>query len=240
VLLGLVACGGGSDVEGDDAGGGGDDGGGSVIDAPPQPVMVTVRGVTQTIQGTTTVTLPGATVELYARAGGAALATTTSGSDGTYALPVTLTTGALDMYLKATSAGRLDSYLYPPAALAADVSGVALLIINQQTLNGIGTAGGFTQQAGKGFIALAVADAAAQPLANATVTVTPAGTARAVYTRNGLPSSTATSTDASGAAFLANTNAGDVTVDATMGGAAFREVVVNARPGAFTMTLLQP
>lgn len=235
LALSLLACGGG-----DDGGGGDGDGGIDAAAGPDAPAMISVTGEAQTVSGTSTAPLAGATIEAFARAGGAALASTTSAADGTYTLTLATGGAAIDGYLKGTSAGRLDTYLYPPRPLAADQTGATMLIINQQTLDLLGTFGGVTQEAGKGFIGLIVSDAAAQPLAGATVTVSPAGTARVLYAASGLPNQNATATDASGTVYIANTSTGAVTVDATMGGTDFHAVTVEARPGVITTTLLQP
>jgi hypothetical protein len=47
-------------------------------------------------------------------------------------------------------------------------------------------------------------------------------------------------TDAGGTVYIANTNVGDVTVDAMQGQTAFHEHVVNARAGVITTTLVEP
>jgi hypothetical protein len=236
-----LACGGGGAADDDDGtgdidgnnGGGGDSG--TPTDAPPAPVMATLSGVTQTTQGTSTVPLAGVKVEVFARAGGAALATTTSDASGAYSLELDITRGPADVYFKGTSATRLDTYLYPPVAVDRSASGATMLLLNQQTLNLIYTAGGVQAQAGKGFVALAVVDAAGQPMAGATVASMP-GTASSIYTTGTTPDRNRRMTDASGAAFLANTNTGDITISASKSGSTFRSVVVNARSGAFTTT----
>ncbi len=226
LALSLAACGG--------------DDGPATVDAAPAASMVMVSGVAQTVETTSTVPLAGATIEAFARAGGTPLATTTSAADGTYSLTLATSGTAIDGYLKGTSAGRIDTYLYPPAPLAADTTDATMLIVNQQTFGLLATLGGVTQDPAKGFIAMVVRDAAGDGVAGATVTVTPAGTARIIYAVNALPNQGATATDASGGVFIANTNPGDVTVDAAMGATAFREHVVNARAGVVTTTVVQP
>jgi len=232
VSLSLVGC-----------GGSGDDDGAAPIDAyngPDAQGTVVVSGIAQTVSGTSQVPLEGATIEAFNSAGGAALATTTSAADGAYSL--TLETGGtpLDGYLKGTSPGRLDTYLYPPRPLSVDQPNATMLIVNQATLNLLGTLGGVGQDASKGFVALIVQDSNSVGVTGATVTITPAGTARVVYAVNSLPNQNATATDASGTVFIANTNVGEVTVDATMGSTEFHEHAVNARAGVITTTLINP
>lgn len=223
---------------------GGDDGGSTTIDAPAGPdaqSSVMISGIAQTVSGTSTAPLAGAAIEAFNAAGGAAITSTTSAADGTYML--TLTTGGtpLDGYLKGTSSGRLDTYLYPPRPLAADRTGATLLIINQQTLGLLGTLGGVTQDPAKGFVGLRVQDAAGNAVAGATVTIMPVGTAEILYAgANMIPDQNATATSTSGFVFIANTNVGQVTVDATMGATAFFEHSLNARAGAITTTAIEP
>lgn len=233
LVLGLAsgACG------GDD---GGDGDGNGDIDAPPAASMVTISGVAETVAGTAIEPLAGATIEAFRRDGGAALAMTTSAADGTYAITLETDGTAIDGYLKGTSAGRLDTYLYPPRPLAADRDGATMLIITQQTLGLLGTFGGVTQDSAKGFIGLVVQDGNATGVAGATVTISPAGTARVIYAVNGLPNQNATMTDSSGTVFVANTNVGEIVVDATAGAMQFHEHSVEARAGVITTTLIDP
>ncbi len=230
-LVVLVACGGGDDDGGDN----------SNVDAPPAPQTIMVSGVAQTVDGTDTVPLEGATIEAFRSSGGGALATTTSAADGTYSL--TLETGgvAIDGYLKGTSATRLDTYLYPPRPLAADQTDATMLIITQDTLDLLGIFAGTNQDPAKGFIGLIVQDGNGTATAGATVTINPMGTATILYADGGLPSSSATATDDSGTVFIANVNVGDITVDGVAPGAQpLHEHTVNVRAGVITTTLLDP
>lgn len=230
-LIFLAACGGGDDDGGDN----------SNVDAPPAPQTIMVSGVAETVDGTDTVPLEGATIEAFRESGGAALASTTSAADGTYSL--TLETGgvAISGYLKGTSAGRLDTYLYPPRPLAADQADATMLIINQDTLDLLGIFAGVNQDPAKGFIGLIVQDGNGTATAGATVTISPMGTATILYADGGLPSQSATMTDDSGTVFIANTNVGEITVDGVAPGAQpLHEHAVNARAGVITTTLLDP
>ena len=243
-LLGLIGC-------GSSGGGGGDDDAGpttgdgavtrdSTVTGPDASTRIVISGLAQTVQNTAAVPLAGATLEAYRRSGGVAVATATSAADGTYALTVDTGGAPFEGYLKGVSSGRLDSYLYFPRPLTADTPNATVLIMSQQTVGLLGLAGGFTQQAGKGLVGLAVVNAAGTPVAGATVTIMPAGTAKVSYLAGMVPSSTATSTDSSGGVLIANTETSDVTVDATMGATNFQAVTMPARAGAFTSTLLLP
>lgn len=222
--------------------GGDDDGGNGTVDAPAGPdaqAMVTVSGVAQTVSGTNIVPLADATIEAFNSAGGGSLGSTTSGADGAYS--ITLETGGspLNGYLRGTSAGRLDTYLYPPRPLAADRPGATMLIISQSTLDLLGLLVGTEQDPAKGFVGVIVIDANNTAVSGATVSITPAGSARVLYAVDGLPDADAVATDASGTVFVANTNVGEVSVDATMGATDFFAHAVNARAGVITTTAVQ-
>lgn len=248
LVFAVPACGGDDSSTAIDAPGGGDGGGdvdaantidapGGTIDAPGASVRIS--GVAKTVNGISQENLPGATIVAFGP-GAVQLATTTSAADGTYSLALPTTGTPLDGYLRGTSPGKLDTYLYPPRPLTADRTGATMLIISQSTLNLLGTLSGTSQDPAKGFVGLVVQNAAGTAVQGATVTITPAGTARVLYAANGVPSSTATSTDASGTVFIANTNVGDVTVDAAMGATAFHEHTFNARAGVITTTVIEP
>jgi hypothetical protein len=115
-----------------------------------------------------------------------------------------------------------------------------MLIVNQNTLNLLGTLGGVSQDSSKGFIGLIVQDGNGAGVAGVTVTISPAGTARIIYAVNNLPNQNATMTDASGTVFIANTNVGAITVDGSSASQQFHEHAVNARAGVITTTLLDP
>lgn len=225
----LVACGGGDDG----------DGGGN-IDAPPAAQMLMVSGEAQTVMGTSTVGLEGATIEAYRNGSSTPLATTTSGADGAYSLTLTTDGTAIDGYLKGTSATRLDTYLYPPKPLTGDRMNATMLLVTSQTLGLLGTLGGVTQDPAKGFIGVRIVDASGEGVAGVTVTINPMGTARVIYAVNSLPNQNATMTDSSATVFIANTNVGEITVDASGGGVDYYEHPVNARAGVITTTAMEP
>ena len=224
----LVACGGGGDDDGVD------------IDAPPAATMLTVTGQAQTVSGTSTVPLEGATIEAYRNGTATPIGTATSAADGNYSITLTTDGTAIDGYLKGTSATRIDNYLYPPKPLAADRMNATILLITPSTLGLLGTLGGVTQDTAKGFIGVRVVDASGTGVAGATVTISPMGTARIIYAVNNLPNQNATMTDASATVFVANTDVATITVDASGGGVDYYEHPVNARAGVITTTAMEP
>jgi hypothetical protein len=252
LLLGLAACG-GSNASGDAATGDGPHAFADAFvpqDAPPGPFgclgkpvpktapdPVKLTGKAQTVSGTSIV--PADHVAIAAlRPNGTTITTATTDVNGAYSL--TLPTGgvALDMYVKATLSGDRDTTLYPATALYGNSDGGVILIITPGTFDLITQLAGVNQSASKGAIGIAVVDCDGTPLANATVSTTPAGTVR--YAEGNLPSASATATDATGVAFIFNVPAGNVTVAASVGGMALRSHAVNAPAGVTTTTAIRP
>lgn len=210
------------------------------IDAPvvvPTTITISGKATTQELSGTSPVA--GLAVAAF-RVGDDAtpLATATTDAQGNYSLSVTANGASLDAYLRGTKAGFVDLYLYPRAPLDGDFPAANLDMLTMANLGFLNTLAGGGQQAGKGLIGLTVTDATGAPIAGATVSSTPAsGNAR--YNSGGLPSSTATATDADGVAFLFNVP-GAVTVTATKAGTTFHAHLVTARADKFTTTTVAP
>ena len=75
-----------------------------------------------------------------------------------------------------------------------------------------------------------------------TVSINPMGTAKIIYAVNNLPNQNATMTDSSATVFIANTNVGEIVVDAQGGmggGVDWYEHTVNARAGVITTTAME-
>jgi hypothetical protein len=225
---------------GDDGGGGGGPDGGGSADAPSAPAMITISGEATKREGATQTPAVGAMVAAYKNSDpNTPVAMTTTDAAGMYTM--TLETGgvALDGYLKASLAGFLDLYLYPPKPLTADFAGASLNIVNQGTVDLLGTLCQNGQDAAKGVIALIIADAAENPIAGATVMSNPAA-AKYCYNMGQFPGAMATMTQDDGIAYMLNVTAGNVTVNATKSGTTFVSHTVNARAGAFTTTVISP
>lgn len=98
-------------------------------------------------------------------------------TSGNFTTPALATNGAaLDGYLKATKSGQWDTYLYPHAPLAQDLSGAPVLIVNQGLVDLIGMFAD-EQMPGNGILGVAVTDCATPPVgvSGATITVTGTG-----------------------------------------------------------------
>jgi hypothetical protein len=222
-------------------------------DAPPAPPMITISGtaVERTVTGS--VPVAGATIAGYRNSDDTTpVAMATSGADGSYMLTVATGGIALDGYLKATKEGLKDTYLYPPAPLAADVT-APINMVSPFIYGAIPGLAGVTQDAGNGLIAMVVvsgATADSAPVAEATVSIIPTiadtedanGTAyRYNNPANGLPSEDATSTAPDGTAFVFNVPPStNVVVMAMKAGSTFIAHGLKAWPDQFTTTLVTP
>jgi hypothetical protein len=161
-------------------------------------------------------------------------------TDATGAFSLVVGTGAtpVDGYIKATTVGEMDTYLYANAPLAKDQSGLNVIMLTANTYALLTGGAGVTQDAAKAVVAVLVLDCEAEPVQGAVVSTSPAGTVR--YNDGSLPSTKATATAADGIAYVFNVPAGDVTVSVMAGATALRSHHVVSRSGAFTTTLVTP
>jgi hypothetical protein len=177
--------------------------------------------------------------EVLASTGTDTLAADTSSTPGAYALVISTGGTPVNGFIRVTKSGFIPTYAYPSRPLAADLTNNNVLALTSSELGILGTLVGESQTAGKGFIGVVVKDCAGTPLANATVSTSPAGGA-VKYNSAGAPSAVATTTSADGVAYVFNVTPGNVTVMATAGGHTLRQHVVNARADAITLTEIQP
>ena len=227
----LVACGSSSSNP--------TDGSSGTTDSPPAQSMLKLPAVAQS-KGTSTAPLQGVTIAAFANSAPTTpVAMTTSAADGSFELDITTYGTALDGFLKGTISGYLDTYLYPPTAVAADFSGATVFLVTMDTYDLLAnTLCQGNQMTTNGAIAAEVLDASAATVAGAKVSSSPAAT-KYCYNKSGFPNSSATMTDTDGIAYMLNVT-GDTTVSATKSGTTFTSHKVNARPGALTLTIIQP
>jgi hypothetical protein len=207
--------------------------------------MITVSGTATKREGLNANPAAGVTVAAYKNGDdNTVLAMATTDAAGHYSM--TLTTGgvALDGYLKGTLTGFIDTYLYPPKALAADFDMASMNMVNTSTLDTLsGTLCGNNQDLAKGLVAVIVADANNAPIAGAMVSSTPAA-AKYCYNKTGavgtIPDKNATVTETDGIGYMINLAPGQVTVSATKTGSTFASHAVQARAGVLTTTVIQP
>jgi len=221
----------GSDGHGSDAGGsdsGGSDGGGGQ--------HITVSGTTDTVNGTSEEALPGATVTAYMQSDDSQIATTTSDANGAFSLDVPYSGTPVAIYLKGTATGDIDSYLYPPAPLSADLPNTPMLIISSQTEQLLLLAAGSSHTAGTGLIGLEVLDSTGNPVEGATISSNPAGTYRYDQSAGFPGGASVTSTFSDGRAYDINVPAGTVTINADKTGMTFAPTTLKARADVLTLT----
>jgi hypothetical protein len=220
----------------------GDDGGAGTADAPNVPAMVAVSGTASARSATGSMPLANVTVGAYRNGDDAtAVATTMTDASGNYTLMIPTMGRPLEGYVKGTLATYMDTYLYPPRPVIADFAGASLNMLTPNTFMLLSeTLCSAGQEAGKGTVAVIVADgdAARTPIAGATVSSSPAAT-KYCYNMGGLPNRMATMTDTDGTAYMFNVT-GEVTVSASKSGTTFLSHKVTARAGALTTTLIQP
>lgn len=245
LFLGLVtACGGGSggDNPGDV------DGAPDVPDAIPRPdaetqapVMITISGIAGEggLSGTTPV--QGVAVSLYKTSDESTpIATGTTDGSGAFSFTIETDGTPVDAFIKASKPGSyIDAYVYPPAPYSGDTPGNDANMITQSNFDLLSTFAGGNQQAGMGFIAMAVVDETGAAVGGATVASSPASATYRYDDASGYPSSSATATADDGFSFMFNVP-GRVTVSASKPGHTFRSHAVYARPGAFTTTSIAP
>jgi hypothetical protein len=217
------------------AGCGGDDGPVEMT----APAMITITGTSTARSGLSTSMGVGVMITAYRNGSDTPVAMTTTDSSGNYSLVIETGGKALDGYLKGTLATYMDSYLYPPAIVDADLDGASMNMITPATMDLLAnTLCGADQTTATGAIAVIVLDATEMAVAGATVDSSPAAT-KVCYNANGVPSRNATTTATDGVAYMFNVT-GQATVSATKTGSTFSSHAVNARAGTFTTTLIQP
>jgi len=240
LCLAVTACGGSSPS-----------GTSGAIDAPgadgagTTPGMLTLSGTAKEISVSGQTPLTGVMLTAYSAADDSVLGTATSAADGTFSITVNAGAAGITGYLKATTPGTgqnayKDSYLYPPATLTANYSGVPVYVLKVSTYNLVNGSLVLnnSQSAQNGWIALLVQDAAGMPVTGATVTSTPLGQIN--YNSGSLPSTTATSTAADGIAYDTNVAAGTVLVSGMKTGTSFVMHSIKVRPDVVTLTLITP
>lgn len=180
----------------------------------------------------------GATISAFRTGNGTALALDTSDAAGAFSMSVPTGTTPIDGYLRGQAAGFLDTYVYA-ANPAYESATQDVVFISAATRDQLVFLASVTQSAGNGLLPVFVLDCNGNPVAGATISLTPSsGTIR--YASGGLPSTSATATDATGAAFIFNVTPGTVTIDGQLTGQSFREHAILVRADVITGTSVAP
>lgn len=239
-LLVAVGCGGGGsngDGNNPDGNNGTAD---AAVDAPPAAVMLTISGTTVERTSGGSSPEPDVMVAAYRSSDeNTALATTMSDAQGNFSLTISTNGEGIVGFLKATKAGIVTTYLYPPRPVTADLAMVPLNLVSESTFNLLKGFG--SQQDGNGLIALIVlsgTEFTSTPVAGATIATTPAST-QYRYNNNGLPTSTTATAD-DGIAYAFNAPPGAITVTATKTGSTFQPTMLKSHADALTQTLVMP
>ncbi len=220
-------------------GGGGDDGGGG-IDAPIAAQTITITGTASEVGISGSTPVEGVVVAAFANnAETTPVAMATTDAAGNYSLVISTNGVALDGFVKATKAGLVDTYLYPPTVLTADFAGASINMVAPSTFDLVSTVCQGQQDAANGTIAVLVRDAATMPVGAAMISSTPSATKYCYNNPNGQPDGAQTETQPDGIGFMFNVT-GQVSVTATKSGTTFKSHTVNARAGALTTTLVEP
>ena len=179
--------------------------------------------------------LVGATLAAF-RIGGATLGTDTTQNGGIY--QVTATTGGLPIeYLAASNAGYTDSRFFPRAALGKATSMPKFPLFATADAAAFPTTFGVTQDPAKGVAVIFVFDCQGSPIANATVTVSPPGSAIVKY-MHADNSTTGTATDSLGVAFVFDVGAGTSTIDASSSTHMMHAHTITAGPSYLTLAMI--
>jgi hypothetical protein len=210
----------------------GDDGKATQVDAPIQGQTIKISGNAK--DAVSMAVLAGVAITANKTSDDSVVATTMTAADGTYSLTVPFDGTSLDGYVKATVADYADTYLFPPAPLAADFDAAAVNMITPAILTFLYGQGGVTQDTSKGTITMETVTATGGLVAGVMVAASPA-TGTIKY--GNPPSKTAVMTPGDGIASVLNAPIGTVMLSATAGGT-FHAHPVKTFAGAFTTTLL--
>lgn len=154
------------------------------------------------------------------------LARAVSQEDGSFEL-LTSTEGVpKQAYLVATKSGYLETRLYPPRPVTADVEGFELPLFDPSKRSLLEERAEVDQDESLGLAIAGVVDCALFPVGQATVTTSPEVGSLMYQDSVGFPHPLIESTSHEGFVFMFNVPLGDLTVNATADGVDFFEVTV--------------
>lgn len=157
-------------------------------------------------------------------------------ADGSYSLTARTRGTALEAYVHASKTGLVTTRLYPPLPIFTDVPMVPVPMFDPLIVSFLSP----DQEPDKGIILMLVLDCSGQPVQGATAMSTPEAGDIIYADDMGVPDQAATSTSASGLAFLINVPAGTVNVNATASGEALLAHDVASVPDELTTTVVLP
>ena len=207
--------------------------------APVVPAHIMVTGTTKSVSASGSSPLAGVTVGAYRNTDETtAVATATSDQSGNYTLDITTNGMPVDGFIKATIASYMDTYLYAPAPLVADLAaGASMNLVTQQTLGALSTICGHGITTDMGAVGVEAVDATGAVVVGAAVSATPAPVKYCYNGANGLPMPSQTVTGTDGLGYLVDIS-GSVAVTATKSGLTFGTHTIKVRVGTLTTTLV--
>jgi hypothetical protein len=168
-------------------------------------------------------------------------------AEGDFTGPYTITdptnsTTPIDAYLKSTSNGFVDTYVFPPSAISENLSGTPIVMVSTTIFSLLPILTGITQDAGNASLIVAAVDCDQSAMEGATVSITPnVGTLRYAGA-NGIPSMTDfPATQSPGLAYIFNVPPGSYQVDSTApDGTLLRTVTIKAFADSTTTAVVAP
>ncbi len=168
-------------------------------------------------------------------------------AEGDFTGPYTITdptnsTTPIDAYLKSTSNGFVDTYVFPPSAISENLSGTPIVMVSTTIFGLLPILTGITQESGNASLIVAAVDCEQSAMEGAIISITPdVGTLR--YSgANGIPGMTDfPATQAPGLAYIFNVPPGSYQVDATApDGTLLRTVTIKAFADSTTTAVVAP
>lgn len=225
-------------------GGGGSDSDSTMPDTAIAPMTVTISGTASSRSSNGTAPEAGVTIAAYANTDeNTPLAMAMTDASGNFTLTITTTGTAINGHLKATKSGFTTSYLYPPTAISGDLMMVPMNMLTTQNYMFLHTIAQVSKTPGTGVIGMLVVsgpEVTSTPVAGATISSSPASMPYRYNGTNGLPSSSATATQADGLAYAFNAPAGAITVNASKSGSTFKPTMLKVHADALIQTIITP
>lgn len=153
-------------------------------------------------------------------------------------------TTPIDAYLKSTSGGFVDTYVFPPSAISENLSGTPIVMVSTTIFGVLPTLISETQDTGNGVLIIAAVDCEQGAMEGANVSITPDVGSLRYAGANGIPGPTTTNypaTQSPGLAYIFNVPPGSYQVDSTApDGTILRTVTIKAFADSTTTAVVAP
>jgi len=205
------------------------------------PAQITVAGISNEISTSGQVPLGTVAITVNDADDDTEIGTATSDmTSGVYTVTVDTGGAPVDGYLHATHNSYKETYVYPPAPLAADQASVPVLLVSNTVFPFLPIIADAAQDAANGFLGVLVSDCMGNPVSGATVTSSAAEAVRYIEGTS-IGDATVTTTDDSGIAILFNVTPGAaVSFDASTPDHEFEAGTVEVRADVVTTTVIAP